>query len=250
MGGIPLATRLSQCFFCLIDTRWCFRSWEKMIAFIMPRRVPASGRVLDGHLIPENSTVGVHLYHAGRDKQCFGENADDFYPERWQEDKRLKDGEFLNMMVSAYPLSRTSVLADKDFRPNLVQHRTPRMYWEAHCYVDDVEITCGNHSSFWSECSVSWYKRLASVGNLCSYGGGVRLWSQEERRGYLIHGLFILSFLHIKGTSDESDGDQKSTLYVLGAFKIGNVLQSDPDSDVLRASLNRTKQVLSWGSTY
>lgn len=51
---------------------------------IMERVVPPQGLALpDGSHVPGGSFVGMNPYIVGRNKKVFGDNADEFYPDRW-----------------------------------------------------------------------------------------------------------------------------------------------------------------------
>jgi cytochrome P450 len=47
------------------------------------RLVPQGGCMLHGHHIPENTVIGVNAWVINRDKKIFGEDAEQFRPERW-----------------------------------------------------------------------------------------------------------------------------------------------------------------------
>lgn len=49
----------------------------------LPREVPKGGREIAGQFINEGVTVGTNPYVIHRNKQIFGEDADEFNPERW-----------------------------------------------------------------------------------------------------------------------------------------------------------------------
>ncbi|AEO60779.1 hypothetical protein MYCTH_2120753 [Thermothelomyces thermophilus ATCC 42464] len=51
------------------------------------RLVPPEGAELDGHFFPGGTTVACNGWVLHRDKEIFGQDADDFRPERWLEDE-------------------------------------------------------------------------------------------------------------------------------------------------------------------
>lgn len=51
----------------------------------MQRIVPAEGTTIAGRFIPGGSTVGINAWVAHRNKQVYGQDADDWRPERWME---------------------------------------------------------------------------------------------------------------------------------------------------------------------
>lgn len=53
---------------------------------ILERYVPQGGVVIHGTFIPEGTTIGVNAWVMNRNKDVFGEDVDDFRPERWLDD--------------------------------------------------------------------------------------------------------------------------------------------------------------------
>lgn len=54
------------------------------VCMLLERYVPSSGLTLpDGSFVPPNTAVGINPYVAGRHESVWGEDADDFRPERW-----------------------------------------------------------------------------------------------------------------------------------------------------------------------
>jgi cytochrome P450 len=49
----------------------------------MGRVVPKGGKVIDGHYIPGGTDVTSYSYVVQRDKSIYGDDADEFRPERW-----------------------------------------------------------------------------------------------------------------------------------------------------------------------
>jgi cytochrome P450 len=50
---------------------------------LIPRDVPAGGLTICGQYLPEGTIVGCNAWTIHRDRGIFGENADEFVPERW-----------------------------------------------------------------------------------------------------------------------------------------------------------------------
>ena len=55
------------------------------VTISLPRHVPAGGAYICGQFFPAGTRVGVSPYVVGRDTKLFGEDADEFRPERWIE---------------------------------------------------------------------------------------------------------------------------------------------------------------------
>lgn len=54
------------------------------VCMLLERYVPSSGLTLpDGSFVPPKTAVGINPYVAGRNKSIWGEDADEFRPERW-----------------------------------------------------------------------------------------------------------------------------------------------------------------------
>lgn len=70
---------------------------EPVIGLVLPRIVPKGGAEICGHFFPSGSTVGICPSVIHRDREIFGEDADQFYPERWLQ----TDAEKLRMMNRA-----------------------------------------------------------------------------------------------------------------------------------------------------
>lgn len=60
------------------------------VTISLPRHVPAGGAYICGQFFPAGTRVGISPYVVGRDKQLFGEDSDEFRPERWIECSREK----------------------------------------------------------------------------------------------------------------------------------------------------------------
>lgn len=65
------------------------------VCMLLERYVPSSGLTLpDGSFVPPNTAVGINPYVAGRNKSIWGEDADEFRPERWLRRPAESDEDF------------------------------------------------------------------------------------------------------------------------------------------------------------
>ena len=56
---------------------------------LFPRVIPKEGKVIDGHYVPGGMDVTSHAYIVQRDKDFYGQDAEDFKPDMWlQSEKR------------------------------------------------------------------------------------------------------------------------------------------------------------------
>ncbi|CAN9185692.1 unnamed protein product [Alternaria alternata] len=56
---------------------------------LFPRVIPKEGKVIDGHYVPGGMDVTSHAYTVQRDKDFYGQDAEDFKPDMWlQSEKR------------------------------------------------------------------------------------------------------------------------------------------------------------------
>jgi Cytochrome P450 len=66
------------------------------VSLTLPRYVPPGGAVICGRFFAEGTRVGISAYTVGHDKKLFGEDADEFRPERWLECSPEKVAEMEN----------------------------------------------------------------------------------------------------------------------------------------------------------
>lgn len=50
---------------------------------LFARIIPAGGKVIDGHFIPEGTEVTSHAYTVQRNQELYGQDAEQFNPDRW-----------------------------------------------------------------------------------------------------------------------------------------------------------------------
>lgn len=55
---------------------------------LFARIAPQGGIVIDGHFVPAGTEITSHAYTMQRDHEFFGEDADEFRPERWLKDEK------------------------------------------------------------------------------------------------------------------------------------------------------------------
>jgi cytochrome P450 len=61
-----------------------------VIGVSLPRVVPSIGAVIEGHKLPGGTIVGINPWVVHRDKAMFGDDADEFRPERYSEASKAR----------------------------------------------------------------------------------------------------------------------------------------------------------------
>lgn len=82
----------------------CLR-YHPALGQILPRLVPEGGTTVCGHYLPAGTTVGCNAFTVHRDKELYGEDADQFNPERWidGDPEKIRKMETLNFWFGAGP---------------------------------------------------------------------------------------------------------------------------------------------------
>lgn len=82
----------------------CLR-YHPALGQILPRIVPEGGVEICGRFLPGGTTVGCNAYTIHRDKNLYGQDADEFRPERWIEGnpEQIRKMETLNFWFGAGP---------------------------------------------------------------------------------------------------------------------------------------------------
>ena len=107
---------------------------------ILPRVVPAGGVHLCGKFIPEGTEVGCNAWTVHRDRAVFGDDVDEWRPERWldPDEQKLKDMERYNFVFGGG--SRTCEFAVTGF--SLLLTGGCR-YWSPYCNAGIVQVSPG-----------------------------------------------------------------------------------------------------------
>lgn len=78
--------------------------------FVLEREVPEGGTTIAGTFIPAGTIVGINSWVMHANKQVYGEDAEEFRPERWFEsEERVREMKRCNMAVSSSAPSLRSV---------------------------------------------------------------------------------------------------------------------------------------------
>ncbi|KAL2126473.1 hypothetical protein VTI74DRAFT_844 [Chaetomium olivicolor] len=73
--------------------------YHPAVSMIMERIVPEGGLVLpDGSVVPAGQIIGMNPYVVGRNKSVFGEDAEEFNPERWLQREGEEEDEYKERM--------------------------------------------------------------------------------------------------------------------------------------------------------
>lgn len=73
------------------------------IMYQLPRYAPPEGVTIDGKFLPAGTEVGMTPLTMNRDKAIFGQDADEFRPERWLED--AEKARFMDSMLTTVSLN-------------------------------------------------------------------------------------------------------------------------------------------------
>lgn len=72
--------------------------------FVLEREVPEGGVTISGTFIPAGTIVGINSWVMHANKQVYGEDAEEFRPERWFDSAdRVREMKRCNMAVSSLP---------------------------------------------------------------------------------------------------------------------------------------------------
>ncbi|KAH6669246.1 benzoate 4-monooxygenase cytochrome P450 [Halenospora varia] len=102
-GEVPVTRDMEE---QLPYLRACLRESMRVHGILgMPlvRRVPDGGRELEGVFIPAGTTVGINMWVLHRDRSLYGEDAEEWRPERWLEysEEKIRTLEPYNMSFGA-----------------------------------------------------------------------------------------------------------------------------------------------------
>lgn len=95
------------------------------------RIVPKEGTELDGHAFAAGTRIAVNGWVLHRDHKTFGEDADDFRPERWLEDEeraRVMDRYMFQVRISFLIEARAVMSRYTDLPVLAVRRWEPRLY--------------------------------------------------------------------------------------------------------------------------
>lgn len=103
------------------------------------RKVPPEGAEIGGNFYPGGTEVAVNGWVLHRDKSVFGEDVEQYRPERWFE----RDAKFMNSHmyqvssspVADAPLKLSVPLADNKYLERVVRRRQPSLYRAKPCIV-------------------------------------------------------------------------------------------------------------------
>jgi cytochrome P450 len=90
-GPLPMPTSEAQTKLPYFQA--CFREVLRLdppLTWSLPRIAPNEGLILGGYQIPKGTVVGSSSWVTQRDTAVFGDDADQFRPERWLEDNRAQ----------------------------------------------------------------------------------------------------------------------------------------------------------------
>jgi cytochrome P450 len=93
------------------------------IGIPFPRVVPKGGVTISGHFLPEGAQVGLNPWCTARNKEVYGEDAEEFRPERWleNEEKRKVYDRYELGFGAGYTVCLGKNIATMEFQKALVE---------------------------------------------------------------------------------------------------------------------------------
>lgn len=135
--------------------------YHPAVSMLMERIVPADGLTLpDGSVVPGGCMVGMNPYIIGRNKSVFGEDADEFNPDRWlrredeSEEEHKERMQRWNMSILAFG-GGSRICLGRNLSQMEVYKVVPTLI-----STFDIEFTDPNET--WWTCS-RWFYRTAGV---------------------------------------------------------------------------------------
>lgn len=114
---------------------------------LLERYVPKGGVVIHGKTIPEGTTIGVNAWVMNRNKDIFGEDVEQFRPERWIDSPPEQISAMKrNMLTAGSPYHSPSSSSGTD--KCLVGSRREELHRKEHGYDADSEGDYGAVSPF------------------------------------------------------------------------------------------------------
>lgn len=77
---------------------------QPSVGLTLPRHVPPNGCVIAGEWFPGGTKVGMNAAVVQRDKSVFGDDADEFVPERWFRKDAARMEKSMLQVSAVYPL--------------------------------------------------------------------------------------------------------------------------------------------------
>lgn len=121
---------------------------------ILERRTPKGGVTLHGKFIAEDTIIGVNSWVVNRDKGIFGDDADEFRPERWTNSdprdlSRMRTNMFTVYNPLAPPPPKTPFPCSIGWRSKpIVWRRSKKLHWKKPCNDAAYENYCWIVSEF------------------------------------------------------------------------------------------------------
>ena len=158
------------------------------IGFPPERCVPRESAVICGTLLPASTNISMSAPTVHQDKSIFGEEADQFRPERWleattEEVKKMMDRSFLSV-CNRKSSQRRHLLRDQcykcstpDLRELIVWIWCANLYWQKHLYNGDWQDLSSDSAPFrhrigikFSKVEITWLMVLEVI----RYGGQIQ----------------------------------------------------------------------------
>jgi hypothetical protein len=104
------------------------------VQYPLERVVPRGGATINGHFLPEGTIVGVNAAVIHRDRQIFGQDADEFRPERWLCDEEKAKVMDRHLLTVSHRCISSRLMPASQANLRTVRSGSENLYREKHFY--------------------------------------------------------------------------------------------------------------------
>lgn len=104
------------------------------VQYPLERVVPHGGANINGHFLPQDTIVGVNAAVIHRDREIFGQDADEFRPERWLGDEEQAKVMDRHLLTVSHRYISSQLIPASQANLKTVRSRSENLYREKHFY--------------------------------------------------------------------------------------------------------------------